>query len=255
MRTETKRSKIEKSIFLLITFKEWKTLEAYIEKTRSQSSNEDNLFDCRFNCPDCGSHHNILHYACKFRAIPLSSIVAITEMFPSAVREKDCAGRLPLHCATRSGVGSEIVEHLLERHPNSSVERDVRGRTPLHLACKYFDVAYDRDHDGDGDVRFEDEEDRADRLYQQLNRLLGMFMRANQQCFLMEDENEMSALEYALEQEVSHETIYIMQKVMERTQKMNSALDSLNKSTSSSHGNGQLVTTTLEQNSAYNAAA
>jgi len=251
------KREMEKSIFLLITFKEWKTLEAYIKKIRSQSSNENRHFDCRFQCANCGGNHNVLHYACQYRKIPFSTILAIMRMFPNAIREKDCKGRLPLHCATRSGVGSEIIEHLLRKYPNSSVQQDDKGKTPLHLACKYFSLAYDHDHDHDHDfVRFEDDEDRADRLCQKLNSLLVMFMQANSQCFLIEDENDMSALEYTIEQEVSHETIYIMQKVMERMQKMKSAIASQNKKDlrTTSHGGGHLVATP-GQNTTNNAAA
>lgn len=202
-------------MFTLITLREWETLERYIA-TRKKNTTTKERYTCKSKCSsDCEAKHSILQYACKFREIPLSTIVAILDVSPCAISEPDCIGRLPLHCAARSGVRSTIIQHLLQEYPEASVKQDEKGKTPLHLACKYFNEAYD-----DSGIFFKYKEDRKMHLSSTLNLVLAMFLNAEPYSFLIEDRKGMNALEYAIEGEVAYDTIFLMQKAIEHIQKV-----------------------------------
>lgn len=198
-------SENNKLIITLVSLKDWNTLETYIEEK------------CQFQCQreNSESSHSILHQACNHRDIPLSTVISIVNIYPNSIRGIDSNGRLPLHCAMRNGVGSDVVQYLLKEYPESAVRQDKKGKTPLHLACKYFAIAYDK-----SGTQFKYRQDRFAFMCEKLNMVMAMFLDADPDCFLIDDDKGMSALEYAIDGEVVFDTMYMMQNTIGKIQQM-----------------------------------
>lgn len=212
----------------MIALKEWSNVESFVEKKYPLQSFKDCDSCCsekscsasNFQNKSVESHSSILHCACTYPEIPLSTVVAILRTCPNALRETDHDGRLPLHRATRNGVGSDVVRYLLERYPEAAVRRDNKGKTPLHLACKYFSIVFDN-----SGTRFKYRKDKFAHMCKTLKAVIIMFLRADPDCFLLDDDKGMSALEYAIDGEVIFETVFMMQTAIECLQK-NKSLNS-----------------------------
>ena len=61
---------------------------------------------------------------------PLSLLKKMIELYPDAVKAKDCLGRTPLHVAAGSGAKAELVKILVVASPQTCTIQDVDSRTP-----------------------------------------------------------------------------------------------------------------------------
>eukprot|EP00957_Ditylum_brightwellii_P157509 11988474-Ditylum_brightwellii.AAC.3 len=62
-------------------------------------------------------------------------MVALLEVWPEAVKNKDRHGSTPLHVACYKGASPDVVAHLLKSWPETIKEKDRCDYTPLHVAC------------------------------------------------------------------------------------------------------------------------
>mmetsp|Transcript_26663 Transcript_26663/g.61330 ORF Transcript_26663/g.61330 Transcript_26663/m.61330 type:complete len:375 (+) Transcript_26663:532-1656(+) len=79
-----------------------------------------------------------LHLACMQECdeIDIRTISALLQVFPEGASEPDHDGDLPLHFASTSGAGTDILEALLAANLEAAMEADLFGDLPLHLACR-----------------------------------------------------------------------------------------------------------------------
>lgn len=117
---------------------------------------------------------------------PLDVVTDLLTLCPSRVEAIDSTGRTPLHMATASGASAEVVEPLIALHPAAAGSRDSRGETPLMLAAAHGK--------------------RADKS------LIKALIRASPHTVNDEDDEDMSALEYALLSEVPRDVFRMLQK-------------------------------------------
>ena len=117
---------------------------------------------------------------------PLDVVTDLLGLCGSRVTEIDSTGRTPLHMATASGAPLEVVEPLLSLHPAAGGIPDNRGETPLMLASAH----------GKG----------ADKS------LVKALIRASPHTVIDEDDEGLSALEYALLSEVPRDIFRMLQK-------------------------------------------
>ncbi len=80
-----------------------------------------------------------LHHALKSSASE-GAVSVLLKADPSAARDADSSGSLPLHCAFGSGLYPSlgVVRLLLSAYPEAALEADGRGDLPLHLALSRF---------------------------------------------------------------------------------------------------------------------
>lgn len=179
-------------IFELIASRRWQRLKATIFMHRSA------LTRCHGKChPSCTSRHNALHYACQFHP-PLDVIRCLCKAYPKAVFERDCKQRYPLHIACMQGCSFEVVNFLLNKNPEAAKKADIKYRTPfLHAFKSYV-------------CRSGLEWSVANK---ELIRIARALLVAAPMSPMMQDCDNMTAIEYALDGENDISTIKFVQFV------------------------------------------
>mmetsp|Transcript_19741 Transcript_19741/g.42512 ORF Transcript_19741/g.42512 Transcript_19741/m.42512 type:complete len:268 (-) Transcript_19741:111-914(-) len=124
---------------------------------------------------------------------PLDIATDLLGLCGDRVREKDSTGRTPLHFATASGAPVEVVEPLISMYPAAAGLPDCRGETPLMLASAHGKNA-----------------DKS---------LVKALIRASPHTVIDEDDEGMSALEYALLSEVPRDIFRMLQKSCAKVRK------------------------------------
>ena len=124
-------------IFELIASRNWKKLKAAL-KGKWMHSPKTKIEKCTGSCSQgCSGHHSILHYAFQFQP-PLDVVKLICKAHPKAISEIDCKGRYPIHIACKYGCSSDIIEFLIKKNPVAARQLDIKKRSPLTLALKSY---------------------------------------------------------------------------------------------------------------------
>lgn len=151
-----------------------------------------------------------LLHACLCHNPPLEVVVQIITMLPdrtSALRVQDSMGRTPLHIAVACDAEPMVIKILSSTDPTTCSILDSDGRSPLHLACDSSCCIQD-----DIDSLSQPRERKAPSYGSVLILLSESLGPA-----LIEDEDGMSALEYAIISDASIEIVKLLQKVAVRS--------------------------------------
>jgi len=135
---------------------------------------------------------------------PLKIVSQVIAICPDSPRTCDCLNRTPLHVAAGVGAPVRVFKYLAMSYPEACKIQDEDGRTPLHFAC-------------DVDSRlFENEQQRSSPpSYEVVHVLLSA-------CFstaAMEDEDEMSPLEYAIFSDADVRVVKLLQRAAQKHMK------------------------------------
>jgi ankyrin repeat protein len=148
-----------------------------------------------------------LLHACVRYEPPVSVLLKMIELHPQALKKEDCIGRIPLHIAAGSGASSLVMKVLTMKYPEACNIQDEDGRTPLHFAC-----------DSSCEL-FEDDEESSSRGPPSLDTVI-ILLAGSLDAVILEDADEMNAIEYALLSDAPLEVITLLQKAMQRTMRM-----------------------------------
>ncbi|KAL9190289.1 hypothetical protein ACHAXT_007500 [Thalassiosira profunda] len=143
---------------------------------------------------------SFLHAVVRNRP-PLEVVSEIIRVTPDAPRARDCLNRTPLHVAAGVGASVQVIKYLAMCYPEACKVQDEDGRTPLHFAC-------------DVDCRlFEGESERRDPpSFQVVHALLSASIAPAS----MEDEDEMSPIEYAIVSDADVRVVKLLQKAAQK---------------------------------------
>lgn len=173
-------------IFELIASRKWQRLKATIFMHKSIVATSH-----RKCFPSCTSRHSALHYACQFHP-PLDVIRCIYKAYPKAVFKIDCERRYPLHVACKEGCSFEVINFLLNKNPDAAKKADIKDRTPfLHAFKSYICTSGLQQSVANNELI---------RVAQALIKVAPMSP-------IMQDCDEMTAIEYALNEENDISTI------------------------------------------------
>ena len=180
-------------IFDLIYEHKWKQVERCVFFNKSVAAK------CTGPCQSqCNANHSILHYVCQFR--PTFHVVkALFKAHPHAIFEKDCKERYALHIACKHGCEPKVIKYLLEKNPEAASEFDLKGRTPLLLAYKSYVFQSGLE------------------WCNAIKTLAEVSLMLAKECPLVinqEDNNGMTALEYAIENEYNNFTLEVLQETV-----------------------------------------
>ncbi|KAL7455741.1 hypothetical protein ACHAWC_007977 [Mediolabrus comicus] len=160
----------------------------------------------------------LLHAVIKYNP-PIQVLESMIQAHSDAIRGQDCLGRTPLHVACGTGSDSSIIRMLARAYPEACDVQDVDGRTPLHLACDYECVLFEGD-----------QTPKSPPSIGVVRALLSGSLKP----VLIEDEDEMSPIEYALVSEADMEVIKLLQlasmTLRRRIAKVDKQIAALNRS-------------------------
>lgn len=144
----------------------------------------------------------ILHACARFNP-PAILINRMIELCPDAPRSQDCLSRTPLHVAAGTGASSALLKVLVDSYPDACMIQDKDGRTPLHMAC-----------DSSCEL-FEDNRGRTHRPVPTYE-TIAVLLSASLNSAILEDEDGMSAIEYALCSDADLQTVRLIQKAAQK---------------------------------------
>jgi len=144
-----------------------------------------------------------LHFTCRFHP-PLDVIVSIADFFPGSVLHCDKAGRYPLHIACKWGASPLVLRFLVEEEPSVCAIADETGKTPLHHVCRSYGQNYSACKNG------------GRSLTDALHEIVRGLCKASPDTVNLEDEEDTSALEYAIESDLNMKVVRTIQKACEK---------------------------------------
>ena len=121
-----------------------------------------------------------------------------SKYFPRSLDRINGDGRLPLHIATRWGASPKVIKFLIKARPDAALAQDNFGNTPLHLTCKGYHKNFV--------PCFKNEPDLKVSLLQIVQALL----QSAPKVVNLENEDDMTALEYAITGEVDREVVRLL---------------------------------------------
>ena len=141
-----------------------------------------------------------LHAACRFD--PPSSIVRKMIMLcPDDVKALDCLNRTPLHVATGTGASAGVVGALVEAYPDACHIQDADKRTPLHMACDRSCVLFNGSVNSHDAPRYD---------------IVSILLSASPSAVILEDVDEMTAIEYALMSSGKLKVVKMLQRASQK---------------------------------------
>ncbi|KAL7544519.1 hypothetical protein ACHAWF_007895 [Thalassiosira exigua] len=142
---------------------------------------------------------------------PLEIVADFVKLCPESPSARDCLNRTPLHVAAGVGASVGVIKFLAMAHPEACKVQDEDGRTPLHFAC-------------DVDCRlFEGESMRREPpTFQVVHALLSASISPAS----MEDDDEMSPLEYAIMSDADVRVVKLLQKAAQKFMKKMHSVES-----------------------------
>ena len=148
-------------------------------------------------------HYIVFHslHACVRYNPPPEILKILLDLVPEAPACVDIAGRTPLHVAVGMRANISAIKILVSAYPDACAMLDCEGKTPLHLAC-----------DGDCDL-FEKEEEEVDSIPKNSPCLhtIETLINACPLAAVLEDQDRMTALEYAIISDASMKIVWLLQ--------------------------------------------
>ena len=141
---------------------------------------------------------NLLHIISEFNP-PIDIVKYLIKSNPLAPHEMDCKGRYPLHVACEYGCEFEIMQLLMTSNPDAAKKIDINCRSPYLLACRSY-------------VK----NSKWSCATKDLLKVLKMLDDIDTKMHALEDIDNMTPLEYAVEAELSMRVITYIQKISEK---------------------------------------
>lgn len=135
------------------------------------------------------------------------------ELHPGALAGEDCMGRTPLHVAAGSGASTDVIKLLVANYPTACAIQDVEGRSPLHFACDSSCQLFE-------DSRY----NSMARVPPSLD-TVRVLLLGSLDAVVLEDVDEMNALEYAIVSNAPIEVVTLLQKATQRIAKKSSKMN------------------------------
>jgi len=161
---------------------------------------------------DCAEFNGmtLLHACVRFNP-PLPILKKMIQIYPRALVGEDCLGRTPLHVAAGSGVSPSIIKLLTVNYPEACNIQDEDGRTPLLFACDTSCELFE--DEGGGDMNSQPSRDPPS-----LD-TVRVLLSGSLDSVILEDVDEMNAVEYALVSDADIEVVNLLQRATQRVMK------------------------------------
>ncbi len=142
----------------------------------------------------------LVHFICRFQA-PLYIVRLFAKAYPESLTSFDALGRSPLHIACAWANSPDTLKFLVDSFPAAASIQDSEGKCPIHHLCHSFMLNYQDTHD----IPCLPVKDSMMAIINTLN-------ITAPKSFIVEDNDGMNAIEYAIESEVNIKIIKTMQR-------------------------------------------
>lgn len=185
------------SISSLVRKRQWNIIHERLKVPTEQMRTE------MMNIDDSGD--TILHAVCRCNP-PRELVQEIIAILPDTATTTNQVSQYALHIAAENGASPVIIRYLCNLQPVASGSRDNWGKTPLHLVCKNYAIKYKPYKDLS----------MTDAMLQAVRIIIDL----SPETVNVDDEDGMTALEYAIEADADIRTIQSIQKACERSWKV-----------------------------------
>ena len=189
------RSGQGESVLRLIKSRRWKVLREKLAADDIVSRIDDPM-----NIENSGE--TILHAVCR-KNPPLHIVSIIVSMFPKTVSQLNNSNQYPIHVASQCGALPKIIQQLDQYCPDGFRSCDISGKTPLHLACEHYPSSYRSVKENMSPI-------------EPMEEIISILTRKTLSVIHIEDENGMTALEYAIDTGID---LVIIQKLQRDCEK------------------------------------
>lgn len=141
----------------------------------------------------------LVHFVCRFQA-PTSIVRLVAKTYQESVKSADALGRFPIHIACAWGASPETIEFLINEHPVAASIQDNEGKAPIHHLCQSFTLNY------------EDASLVAMPVKDTMMSIVSLLKVAAPKSFNLEDNDEMNAIEYAIESDTDIKVVKFIQR-------------------------------------------
>jgi len=192
----------QKCLSSLIKHRRWRKLNNAVVKILKKKTN------VRCACKKCTHQQSLLHLACNFSP-PLYVARNLFELDTFNASRIDSKRRYPLHLALEHESAVEVIKFLIESNKVAVEAQDVNGKTSLHMVVEQCAERRERSKcDYLGDITsFVDTVDMLE--------LISLLCDAVPSSPFIEDNNGMTALEYAIDVEADYELVKALQVEMQ----------------------------------------
>ena len=186
----------------LIEHRKWRKLNNAVVKHLKKSKNVVCL------CKKCTHQQSLLHLACNFTP-PLYVVRNLLEFDTFNASRIDSKRRYPLHLALEYESDVKVVKFLIESNKAAVIAQDVYGKTPLHMVVLKCAEKMERNElqDLGGIISFIDSVEML--------KFLLLLCDAVPSAPFIEDNNGMTALEYAIDVEADFKLVKALQEKMQ----------------------------------------
>ena len=106
----------------LLKEKRWDEFEMSIKENETEE----------FLCGECCGSHTLLHHVCQYKP-PHFLVNYLVAKSPNSCLQIDCKGRLPLHVAIMNRASNRVIMILLSENKAAASKSTKEGKYPLHL--------------------------------------------------------------------------------------------------------------------------
>lgn len=138
-----------------------------------------------------------VHFVCRFQA-PSTIVRIAAKTFPESLKCSDALGRFPIHIACAWGASTDTISFLICSYPAAASIQDDEGKAPIHHLCKSFQLNYR------GTSRMP--------VKESMMSIVNMLKTAAPNSFNLEDNEEMNAVEYAIDSKTDINVIKALQR-------------------------------------------
>lgn len=188
-------------LFRLIESNDWDKVNS-VFLTDPEGQRKFQRVDARVTASKGFNGMTILHACARFNPPP-QVVSRIIELCPDAPRAQDCLKRTPLHVMAGTNTPSYVVEVLANAYPDACMIQDIDGCTPLHFACDSSCELFEND---------------IGKSVQSAPSFatISVLLNASMESAVLEDDEGMSAIEYALCSDAELRTVRLLQKATRR---------------------------------------
>lgn len=179
----------KKTLTRLIARRNWWEIESLL-------STEESVESIEIDEKDIITEESVVHFSLRYRA-PLHIVKLLALRFPLCLTRPDCTGKFAIHVACKYGSLPTVVEYLVSENKHAASVQDPTGKTPIHYLAEYYASNY---------------ESPSHLVNENMMQIIRVLREVAPESFNIEDNEEMNAIEYGIENDLDLRVIKMMQR-------------------------------------------